>query len=369
MSSRLRGIALNALAFLAATAVALGGVELLLRAWPQLLGQAFANGVLSKYTDGEGGIYYADRVAGMRFMIPNATTQMYANGYVWTHHTDALGFRNRKLSIPADVVLLGDSYIYGHGVDVESTVAAFLEGIAGMSVANLARQGDCPLQQAQLLAEFIPVFRPRCVVYCFFENDIADLYTYLDDAALQAFIDRPLEDISYPHRLDPSEALRAHQERLRQRSVVSRLKQSSYVYRASRWLRWRLGLRQAQAAPRRPSLPDVADERSLAWRYTEKAILYMRAVAQRHGARFAIAPITPNTPRQGEILRGIADRSGIDFIDTSALRGSDAALWLPGDGHFSPTGARRFAELIAAHLTASSQEVVGAPGGATVTGR
>ena len=295
---RLRRFALNALLVLLAIAAALGGLELLLRARPTLLGYPFANGVLSKYTDGEGGIFYKDRQAQTRFMIPNFTTQMYANGYVWTHQTDALGFRNKTLAIPADVVLLGDSFIYGHGVDFESTVGAFLARLTGLSVDNLARQGDCTLQQAYLMTEFLPVLRPRYVFYFFFENDLADLHAFLNDAAMQAFIDQPLERVHYAHRLDPAQALREREARLRQRSLLSRLKQSSYVYRASRWLRWQLGLRKAMAGPPRPAT-DITDEPSLAWRYTKKAIVYMREVARRHDARFAIIPITPPPPGSG----------------------------------------------------------------------
>jgi hypothetical protein len=240
-----------------------------------------------------------------------------------------------------------------------------------MSVANLARQGDCPLQQAYLVIEFLPVFRPRYVFYFFFENDIADLYVFLDDAALQAFVDRPLADIHYAHRLDPAQALREREERLGQRPLLTRVKQSSYVYRAGRWLRWQLGLREAAAAPRR-SIPEATDERSLAWRYTEKAILYMRAVAQRHDARFVIVPITPLTPRYREILRRIAIQAGIDFIDTLALTGVDPSLWLPEDGHLSPAGARRFAELAAAYVAAHPPVARAAAGGGSapdVSGR
>ena len=186
MKGRLPGIVVNALLILLATAVALGALELVLRARPTLLGAAYANGVLSKYTDGEGGIFYKDRQAGTRFMIPNFTTQMYYNGFTWTHQTDALGFRNQPLSIPADIVLLGDSYIYGHGLELESTVGVQLARLTGLSVANLARQGDCALQQAYLVTESLPIFEPRYVLYFFSENDIADLYVFLDDASLRA---------------------------------------------------------------------------------------------------------------------------------------------------------------------------------------
>jgi hypothetical protein len=344
----LRRAAGNALLVVAATAVALGGLELLLRARPTLLGHAFANGVLSKYTDGAGGIFYKDRQAQTRFMIPNFTTQMYFNGYVWTHQTDALGFRNKALSIPADIALLGDSFIYGHGVDFESTVGSFLERLTGRSVANLARQGDCALQQAYLVTEFLPILRPRYVLYFYFENDIADLYVFLNAGTMQAFINQPLESIRYPHRLEPAQALSERDERLRQRSLLARLKRWSYVYRVSRWLK-----RYSDLGERDPALgAGHTDEQAPGWRYTKKAILYMREVSRRHDARFAIVPITPTTPRHGDILRRFAAEEEIDFIDTSGLTMADTSLWLPGDHHFSPAGARRFAELAAAYVEA-----------------
>src|SRR6266540_1566211 len=101
--------------------IVLLALELTLRAWPTLLGHAFANGALSRYTSRAGGIYYADRGLRMSFMIPNHSATMLANGYVWRHRTDALGFRNDTLHVPADIMLLGDSIVYGHGVDFEHT--------------------------------------------------------------------------------------------------------------------------------------------------------------------------------------------------------------------------------------------------------
>jgi len=51
-----------------------------LRLRPTLLGYAYANGALSRYTVRSGGIYYRDRNLRMNFMIPNFQTTMYANG-------------------------------------------------------------------------------------------------------------------------------------------------------------------------------------------------------------------------------------------------------------------------------------------------
>src|SRR5436190_13297312 len=116
-------------------------LEAVLRQWPTLLGQEFANGALSRYSPKADGIYYVDRRLGIHFMIPNYRTTMYYNGYVWEHRTDALGFRNDPLHVPADVVLLGDSVVYGHGVNFEHTLGHLLERRTGLRVANLGRQG------------------------------------------------------------------------------------------------------------------------------------------------------------------------------------------------------------------------------------
>jgi len=94
----------------------------------------------------------------------------------------------------------------------------------------------------------------------------------------------------------------------------------------------------------------AADEaRSLGWQYTRKAIAYMQHVSDKHGARLLVVPLAPRTPRHVEILRAIAADLDLPFLDTSALS-ADETLWLPGDGHFSPAGARRMAEMVAERL-------------------
>ena len=60
-----------------------------------------------------------------------------------------------------------------------------------------------------------------------------------------------------------------------------------------------------------------------------------------------IAPISPFSRRDHEILGTTAKAYGLPLLDTSSLTTADATLWLPRDGHFSPAGARRMAELLA----------------------
>ena len=339
----------------------------------------------------------------MKFMIPNMKTTMESNGYTWTHETDALGFRNRGLTPPANVVLLGDSFIYGHGVDFESTVGHFLGERTGWRVANLARQADCAFQQAYLLHAYIGTFKPRHVVYFYFENDIVDLDAYLSAKQMREFVDTPLAGIRYPDRVDTALALQQREEKFRNRSIEWILRRRTYVGRAWKWL---------TAGPPRPYVPGpavaegaavvpgpagaagaavtpgpavapgaavvpapavaagaavtpgpavtpgtavaagstvVEDGTSLGWQYTRKAIAFMKHVAQREGATLLVVPITYESPHHARLMRAIARDLDLPFLDGAGLV-PDPANWLPRDGHFSPTGAQRMADMVAAHL-------------------
>jgi hypothetical protein len=329
-------------------------LELTLRQWPILLGQEFANGALSRYTTNAGGIHYVDRGLRMHFMIPNHRATMYYNSYVWQHQTDALGFRNDPLHEPADIVLIGDSVVYGHGVNFEHTVGHLLEQRSGLRVANLAAQGYCAFQEAYMVTAYLPVFRPRVVVHVFSPNDIDDLYAFLSDAAMQAFIAEPIDRIAYPPRTDPARLLAERERRISNRSLGRRAEQDLYVMKMFRWLgfryrEWRRFASVAEAADPRRTF-DVADPNadptSLGWRYTEHALAYMKFVAERGGARLLEAPVVHG--RQLDILRDVAARNGIAMIDTAALFA--APSFLPNDGHLTPHGARTMADLIAAHV-------------------
>jgi hypothetical protein len=347
-------IALRLGLVVAAILVVLGVLEVVLRWRPTLLGDAYANGALSRYTSRAGGIYYSDRNLRMNFMIPNFQTTMYANGYVWHHQTDALGFRNAPLHIPADVVLLGDSLVYGHGVEFEDTLGHRLEERSGLRVANLGLQGDCTFQEAYRLTAYIDVFKPRFVIYVFTPNDIEDLYVYLSDAAMETFIAQPLDAIRYPERVPPDVALRQRDEKIHHRPFWKRVEDESYVLKMGRWVQylWReaglpAGVPIAAAAPsagRRVDRKQVSvDPTSLGWRYTDHAIAYMTSLSRRHDARLFVVPISSG--REFEILQEIARRHGATFVDTREFM--QGPVFLPRDGHFSPEGARRLAATLA----------------------
>lgn len=345
---RIKGIAARIVLAVGGLVMAVVAAEITLRTWPTLLGMTFANGALSRYTTRAGGIYYFDRRLWMDFMLPNHSAVMWYNGYVWRHRTDALGFRNETLHIPADVMLLGDSVVYGHGVDFEHTLGHYLEQRTGLRVVNLGRQGDCAFQEAYLITAYLPVFRPRFVVHVFSPNDIDDLHGGLTEAAMRAFIAQPIDRITFPPRMDPAKQLADRERRIRNRSLVRRLEEDLFVMKALRYLlysyrQWRVTPRPAHAAD---AIEVGTDPSSLGWQYTEHALVYMKYVAGRAGARLLTTTIAQG--RQVDILRGIAGRAGIDFVDSAALHAGPS--FLPNDGHLSPHGARVLADLVAADL-------------------
>ena len=326
-----------------------------LRAFPSILGYDFANSILSKYHTRAGGIYYFDPVVRMHFMEPNRTAKMYYNGYNWMHQTDKFGFRNVRTVSDAGVVLLGETFIYGHGVDVDKTVGYFVEKMTNRSVFNLARQGDSALEQAYKLTEYLQQFRsPQYVLYFFYENDVNELRKNRREDELLDFINAPLGEINYKPRADINTIIKKRNEgnyfETRVGSLFSLLKQRVYLLKALEVVD--VATQKAEAATDVYGNHDINDENSIGWKYTQKAILYMRHISKTHGSRFVIAPITPDNERHYAILENFAQVHKIDFIDTrAALNRADQSLFLPVDGHFSEEGARTMAQIVAAHLT------------------
>jgi len=127
--------------------ISLVSLELVLRVNPMILGNRFKNHALTKYHTQYSGIYYSDQKMNMYFMKPNFNIKNYFNGYTWTHQTDKFGFRNPSNLEQADIILLGDFFAYGHGLEKNQTIRYFLDQLTNYSVFNMARQGDSPISK------------------------------------------------------------------------------------------------------------------------------------------------------------------------------------------------------------------------------
>lgn len=157
---------------IAATAVAGAALE----AFPEeLLGEDLTARLYDPYNTTPLGIYFWSPEAQMNLMWPSLALRAYSHGHFWTHRTDARGFRNPPGRQATGVLLLGDSMIYGHGVEDAETVTGFLHAEHGHPAYNMARQGDCLFQHYRLLRLYLDETAPRTVFLFFFSNDVADL--------------------------------------------------------------------------------------------------------------------------------------------------------------------------------------------------
>ena len=327
--------------------------EYILHSFPTVLGHDFANGVLTKYTNRPDGIYYKDPALKMQFMLPNYRTEMYYNGYKWLHETDSDGFRNPVTRRYADIMLLGDSFIYGHGVEINQTVGHYVEELTGKTVVNLGQQADTCFQEAYKLTAYIDHFQPQYVLYFYYDNDIRDLYAYLTDEELYTFIDTPIKAITYAKRadIDIAIAMKADKNyRARQSaSSLSLLKERMYLLKIVDWISYNRNQYEVEAkyADQRH---DVHHEDSLGWQYMKKCIAYMAYTATVHQAQFVIVPLTINYEDHRSILRKFTRDHRISLVETEAFDRSNKSLFLPRDGHFSEDGAKTAARLVVEHL-------------------
>lgn len=330
-------------------------LEVFLRHFPDRLPQALANHVATGYTSMRSGIYRYNAAMKSLLMRPNYEREMYFNGYRWHHRTDSMGFRNPTDRSPAHVVLLGDSMIYGHGVEETSTVRHHLEEAIGKPVGNLGMQGASIHQEYQVLKNFGIRLQPKYVFLFFLHNDITDLPEVLTDVEMRRFLALPISDHATPY-LD----MRPASDRPPRISYFDDL----YVVKAYEVLRKGLGSLRIRSAgafggdwqslePFREN-PRLA----LAMRFHLHALLKFQDLADRHRFRFMnVFIFTEGFSEQSTyegVLQTFCRGHGIDFLSLreefeAAMRRGEQ-LFLKGDGHFSDGGSRLAAKLIAQHI-------------------
>ncbi len=120
---------------------------------------------------------------------PNANLRCYFNSYHWHHHSDKFGWRNPETWDRVDVALLGDSMIYGHGVEETDTVANQVRIKSGLKVANLGITGACPATYLGILRNFAIPLSPKLIVVYFYTNDLDDLRSLRSRDQIQRFLE------------------------------------------------------------------------------------------------------------------------------------------------------------------------------------
>jgi len=175
----LRYLRAPALALLFGVVVALVLAEVTIRALPaETLKVRLSNVLFTCYQPElpERYIYAHALAINQAVHQPKLRTECSYNGYFWQHQSDAFGWRNPETWEKVDVVLLGDSMIYGHGVEEHQTVAHFLRQELGARVANEGMMGNCPVDYLAIYRNFSLPLRPKATVMFVYFNDLDDLH-------------------------------------------------------------------------------------------------------------------------------------------------------------------------------------------------
>jgi lysophospholipase L1-like esterase len=304
----------------AAGTLVLACLEIGLRAW-------------ARCTHRERGLV-ADPRWGWR-MVPGAVKSGFLWGGERPAQVNSHGWRDAETTWekPAGVkrlVVLGDSFTFGVGVDAEQRYTEELERLRpGLEVLNLGMNAVGTDQELLYLEDHGLRYAPDLVVCAFFEgNDLADVsYQRNSYWPKPYFVLEQGELVLVPPR----------------RTWDVRLRMCGYLGEAL--------YRGVQASTEYRSVAP-------AWRGTDTLplvtalVVRMDAAARRAGARFALFLIRSSLrPRAADPLAAALDAAGIAVIDSGA-RLEDPALQIPDDGHWNAAGHRAAAELLAAELAA-----------------
>jgi len=113
------------------------------------------------------------------------------NGYYVTYESDEHGFRNLMgmwESSRIDIAALGDSFAQGYCVPSDKSFVDLIRQRYPATL-NLGMAGDGPLLMLATLKEYLPLFKPKVVLWFYFEgNDLTDLQNEKKSGILMRYL-------------------------------------------------------------------------------------------------------------------------------------------------------------------------------------
>jgi hypothetical protein len=119
-------------------------------------------------------------VPGMRETVPGPGG-VYAAETVDLGFPDGIGFRDDGIAPPVDSVFIGDSYVWGFGVELADSLSERYEALTGGDAVNLGMTSwTSPVQYARVLERYGAPLKPRyAFVEALVQNDFGDLPNFL----------------------------------------------------------------------------------------------------------------------------------------------------------------------------------------------
>lgn len=318
-------------------------LEGLLRLTAPYLGSQVCTELFRTYSNEWGGIYFCDPLSKVNFMRPNDHKRAAVSGYQWSHDTDQRGLRNPPGS-EHEVLIFGDSFLYGHGAQEPDTAVAQLRKVHGWKVYNMARQGDTITSEYVLFRLWLDELKPKRIIVCAFGNDFFDVNAVrspeeqADPPELKAgFIEGVRKNCADPNWVRP----------------FGTWWSTSYTYRLGLYFKGRLAPPPAGG----PLLPTSRSGRfdSVAHYYTllfEDMVRRCRETGCQVDLVFVDVGAEESMWRQeidqmDRFFAQLCRRNGVPYHSTKDLLRNRPDLTLANDGHLNPAGNRALADFLA----------------------
>jgi hypothetical protein len=286
-------------------------------------------------------VFVHDNVLGWR-LVENCTVvqeERRGHEYAVTTHTNNHGFRDNKDYRYAKreqvkrVVLIGDSFSFGNGVEEPGRASNLLEVLFGgaIEVYNLAISNYGLDQAFLMLGERGFAYQPDLVLVGFSDP----MFERLSRGVTASGWSKPflkILDGELQLNLQPDEAI------LAPKSLLER----SYL--------WELIKMRVSALP-----PNRAARDAIGAELTEKILAEIAVASKSHGAQLVVFSINPKyildrpsdgPPALNRLIDKLAKRYGFYFLDLyPSFRGADyARFFYPIDGHYNLEGHMHVAQ-------------------------
>ena len=340
--------------------------ESAIRSFPRLLNDRLRHAAFSKYDTLPGGIFLFEGLTRSRVMRADHRTRAYSHGYFWTHETDSRAYRNPAGIDNPRVLLLGDSLVYGHGVEAAETVAHFLRTNHGVDAYDMSAQGQCLYEHYLALRLHLDEIRPDTVLLFVYVNDINDLENLGRARGGPEFPE--IASFDYDGLRERIGRLQAHREPLAVRIAFS----SAIVRLTAKIRRWRPARPPESVTPPewrpppegepRPgnAMAAVLDDSRFApiEFYHDTVLADLAERCDRLAVRLVVIHLVPPVEKEWperdraqarleRSLESICGRHGLEVVDTRDFFEGRTDWILPGDGHLNPAGHQALAAFLA----------------------
>jgi lysophospholipase L1-like esterase len=259
------------------------------------------------------------------------------------HRTDSLGLRGPERSTARDpaqvrVAVVGDSVVWGYGIDEEQTIPAWLERLGAvrglrLEAWNLGVSAYNTFNEKAKYARLAPLLRPDVTIVIVLFNDLMP--------AAEHF------------RITPVGTLADSRRRAPYPDAWRPLLEKSALFHAAILLHWRFWPPERAAVVNLANLPAVIGQ-----------LDEIRVTANSLGSKLIIAAMPsawPDANQFAKLASGLStfcEERHVPFVDLSESLGSPARreYLLPSDPiHPTAEGARRIADVLLPQVAAASK--------------